>query len=122
MSWKSIKKKFEKDMLLQNFVLQLKSDNNLTMEKAQKCLLILISAIGMKQIVSSDIIMNNSEITEIKGFEIVNGKCQLSLKKEKVASRTYTDVKTFGFLGYKWREYKESSKFNIKTHKEIVLY
>ena len=106
LSWKTIKKKFEKNLLLQNFVLRLKSDHDLSVSSSQKCLRFITSALNMKQIVSNDIIMKNGQIDHIKNFYIGDdGKFELEIKDDKRTKRSYVESKPFTFLGYKWQEY-----------------
>lgn len=107
-SWKNVKKKFEKNMLIQNYVLSLKANHNLSIQESRKCLDVIISAINMKQILSDDIIMKNNEIVDIKGMEIVDGKCVLPIRKEKISTRSYVESKPFEFLGSKWALYKQN--------------
>jgi hypothetical protein len=110
MTWKSIKKKSDKQHVLLNFVLSLKEEYNMTVPESQKCLRFITTAMNMKQIKSEDIIMKDGEITHIENFYVnEDGGFELELRKEKKASRIgSSDAKNFCFLGSKWRDYVES--------------
>jgi hypothetical protein len=106
LSWKSVKKKFEKNLLLQNYVLSLRVEHELSLTDAQKCLKFIISAINMKQIVSDNIKMKDGQISHIENFNIIDGKYILDIKDDIKIKKFQANTKPFTFLGFKWREYK----------------
>lgn len=108
--WKSLKKKSEKEELIQSFVLRLKKEHNLSVAQSQAMLCYLTNAINMKYIQSSDIYISDGEITGIDGFEMVDGKHELSIKREMQQSRHQNETaKPFELFTSKWRAYKQTN-------------
>lgn len=79
LDWNDIKKKSIKDILFQNFMINVKKKYALR-DSQVKCLYNTINlGLMLKSIKNSDIIYANGEIQEIKGFSFSQGKYKIDL-------------------------------------------
>lgn len=77
--WNDIKKKSIKDILFQNYIINVKKKYDLR-DSQVKCLYNTINlGLMLKSIKNSDIVYVNGEIQEIKGFSFYQGKYKIDL-------------------------------------------
>jgi hypothetical protein len=77
--WNDIKKKSIKDILFQNYIINVKKKYDLR-DSQVKCLYNTINlGLMLKSIKNSDIVYINGEIQEIKGFSFYQGKYKIDL-------------------------------------------
>lgn len=85
--WSSIRRKNIKDIMYQNFVLDMKKKYNLDMKQTKMLLAMLTLALLIKSIGPKDIIYENERIQEIQGIEFEKGSFTFS---RPVYSKIYT--------------------------------
>lgn len=77
-NWSSIRRKNIKDIMYQNFVLDMKNKYNLDMKQAKMLLAMLTLALLIKSIGPKDIVYENERIQEIQGIEFEEGSFTFS--------------------------------------------
>ncbi len=85
--WTSIKKKTSKDFIIENFVIEMKQQHNLTDAKAKQLMGAILSGLIFKVYTPKDIQYENGKIISIDGLEFSDGSFH---------SRTLTEVGTSG--------------------------
>lgn len=72
--WSQIRKKNIKDILYQNYALDMKEKHKLTIKQAKYLLSLILMMIMFKTLTSKDIIYENDKIVNISGIEFLNGE------------------------------------------------
>jgi hypothetical protein len=85
--WSSIRRKNIKDIMYQNFVLDMKKKYSLDMKQTKMLLAMLTLALLIKSIGPKDIIYENERIQEIQGIEFEKGSFAFS---RPIYSKIYT--------------------------------
>lgn len=71
--WSDIKKKSVKDFLIELYVVNMKKQYNLTLQKARKLLSLIMIAFVFKTLTNKDILYEDCEIKHIEGIDFTNG-------------------------------------------------
>lgn len=77
--WVEIKKKSLKDILFQNFVIRMKSEFELKDSQVKKLYNTINLGLMLKSIKNSDIVYENGEIRELRGFHFSKGRYRVSM-------------------------------------------
>lgn len=87
-SWSSIRKKNVQDLIIENYVIEMKNQFNLSLKQAKYLLSIIYIGRILKVITSNDIIFENGKVISINGITF-------STKKIIIAKEIYnTDIET----------------------------
>ena len=100
-SWKTIRKKNIKDVLIERYVIDNKKKYNLTIKQGKYLLSLILTCIIFKIILPNDILYNNREITNIKGInfsdkhiiikrDIIKDSINIT-DEQKYKKKTFTD-------------------------------
>lgn len=107
MDWKSIKKKNIKNTMLEDYVIDIKKQYNLSFEEAKRILDKINHAICMKHILSSNVKTDpiTNKITKIDGISFdSNGKCNINYNKfSNYQSKNKENICTIETFNGLWR-------------------
>lgn len=102
--WSDIKKKSLKDILFQNFLIRMKYQWELKDSQVKKLYNTLNLALMLKSVKNTDIVYENGEIQEIRGFHFSKGRYRITLdlysglEEECVKNTEKKDVKLLRYL------------------------
>jgi len=111
-SWSAIKKKNIKESLIEDFVLDMKTKNNLTIIQSRRLLSFILLGIIFKLITSRDIKYNNGHIENIEGISFKPKKIIITRKVEDITLPTISECTTSPkkSLVTAWEKYIENIK------------
>lgn len=107
-SWKQLKSKFEKDLLIHDFVFREKVRNDLTIDQAKQLLFLIYLGLQIKCISSEDIKIKK-KIISIRGIVF-----NRSLKQYRLSNLTSVDIKL--------AKQQESNKFIQAVESYLMRY
>lgn len=113
MEWKNIKKKTLKNVMLENYVIDIKNKYNLSYDDAKKILDQINHAICMKHIQSSNVKTDgNGKIIKIDGISFTqNGQCRINYNKNNnYLSKNKDNIYIIESFNGLWNAYKMLNK------------
>lgn len=105
-SWTSIKHKSIRDMLLEKYVIKVKTEHNLTMTHAKKLLSVIFVGLLFKVITHRDIVFEEGEIQDIYGVDI-DHLC-LDTDRMNLPSRVPLEPTPCGLMLGEWEKYLDT--------------
>lgn len=90
-AWNNIRKKNNKDMLIEKYVISQQKNHNMSLKQCRYLLSLLIMLIGFKIITTKDIVYSNGCIDKIHGIEIVDGKVTVTKNMHDIDIPTVFD-------------------------------
>lgn len=109
--WTNIKKKNLKDIMIENWAINMKNKYNLTTKVTRSLISVIFLALIFKSISSKDIILKNGNIEHINGISFENGKFHLEKDLYRMQSYFSPDIITEKLcMSDEWDKYLSSLK------------